>query len=218
LSTVLVIALLGLLAAPAAGAVPAGDEARLRARLAPATAARVLELVREAGENGLPTGALVARALEGASRSAADDEIVAAVRRQLSGLVAARRALGGGRTSTEIVAGASALLAGVPEDSLARLRVARPEGSLAIALVVLSDLVARGVPVEQASNGVLVAARSGATDAMLLRMRERVHARIERGEAPTGAAQQGLHELLSRRPSADRQRRAPEAPERRKTP
>src|SRR5262249_19780799 len=49
------------------------------------------------------------------------------------------------------------------------------------------DLVARGVPVDAASVAVLTAARAGATDGSLLRIRERIRTRIESGTAPAGA-------------------------------
>ncbi len=125
---------------PARAQLP--DEARLRARLAPELADRVLVVVRTAAEQGLPTRGLVARALEGESRHAGDAAILDAVNRQASALAAARHGLGTAARDAEIEAGAGALLGGVPEDSLASLRRARPTGSLVIPLVVLADLVA----------------------------------------------------------------------------
>jgi hypothetical protein len=191
-------------AACGAAAGPASDASRLRARLAPDVAERVIEVVRGATADGLPTASLVARALEGASRHAPGGDIVAAVQRQAGGLAAARRVLGQGARTAELEAGAGALLAGIAEDSLARLRGARPRGTLVIALVVMSDLVARGVPVAAASNSVLAAARAGAADQDLLRMRERVHSLIQRGERPSGASREGLRELLLRGISGNR--------------
>lgn len=187
---------------PARAQLP--DEARLRARLAPELADRVLVVVRTAAEQGLPTRGLVARALEGESRHAGDAAILDAVNRQASALAAARHGLGTAARDAEIEAGAGALLGGVPEDSLASLRRARPTGSLVIPLVVLADLVARGVPTAQASGTVLAAARAGAGDPELLRMRERVNQRITKGEPPPGATREGLRELLLRTAPSDR--------------
>jgi len=181
------------------------EEARLRARLKPEVATSVIEVVRSAAQ-GLPTAPLVARALEGASRQAEDAAILDAVRRYSAGLAAARRALGPTARASELDAGAGALMAGVPEDSLASLRRARPSGSLVIPLVVLSDFVARGVPVASASNTVLAATRAGAADPALLRMRERIHERILRGEEPTGASREGLRELLMKTPGTPKER------------
>jgi len=184
-----------------AGSLARGDdaeEARLRARLGPELAPRVIEMVRAAAEQGLPTASMVARALEGASRQADGASILEAVRRQAAGLAAARRALGANARPADLDAGAGAVLAGVPEDSLASLERARPNRSLVIPLIVLCDFVARGVPVNDASNTVLSAARAGAVDAALLQMRERINQRILRGELPTGASRAGLRELLDK--------------------
>jgi hypothetical protein len=188
-------AALALLAAARAFA-DESEEARLRARLGPELAPQVIEIVREAAADSLPTASLVARALEGASRQADAGAILAAVRRQAAGLAAARRVLGPVAREAELEAGAGALLAGVPEDSLASLKRARPTGSLVIPLVVLSDFVARGVPAANASSTVLSATRAGAPDPALLRMRERINERIQRGEKPAGASREGLRELL----------------------
>jgi hypothetical protein len=200
------LALTSLLLAPGRASGDESEEARLRARLKPEVATPVIEVVRSAAAQGLPTAPLVARALEGASRQADDAAILDAVRRHAAGLVAARRAMGPTARAAELDAGAGALMAGVPEDSLASLKRARPAGSLVIPLVVLSDFVARGIPAASASNTVLAATRAGAADAALLRMRERIHERILRGEAPTGASREGLRELLMKTPGAAKER------------
>jgi len=176
----------------------AGDEARLNARLASDVAREVAALVREARQAGLPTDPLIARAFEGASRGADAAGIVTGVRRQASAQSAARGALGATSQPDEIVAGASALLAGVPADSLARLRLARPGGNVVIPLVVLCDLVARGVPADVASVAVVTAARAGATDNALLRIRERIHTGIENGGAPAGTAGDVVRQWLEK--------------------
>jgi hypothetical protein len=187
-----------LLAAAAIAHADESEEARLRARLSPDVATQVIEVVRSAAARGLPTSPLVARALEGASRQANGAAILEAVRRYSTGLAASRRVLGPEARPAEVDAGAGALLAGVPEDSLASLQRARPSGSLVIPLIVLSDFVARGIPAGNASNTVLTATRAGAGDRALLRMRELIHERILRGEAPLGASREGLRELLIR--------------------
>lgn len=186
------------LIAPATSFGDESEEARLRARLGPELATQVIEVVRSAAAQGLPTSPLVARALEGASRQASGAAILQAVRRHAAGLVAARRALGPNARPAELDAGAGALLAGVPEDSVVSLKRARPSGSLVIPLIVLSDFVARGIPAVSASSTVLAATRAGAADPALLRMRERINERILRGEAPMGASREGLRELLTK--------------------
>ena len=176
-------AVLGLLAP-----VPGLSDPRLSARLDAGTAAEVERLVDTARSEGLPTGPLVSKALEGEAKGASSERIVAAVRAQLAALGEARGALGSASTEAEMVAGAGALLAGVPRDSLARLRQTRPGKPLVVPLVVLADLVARKVPGEAAATAVLAGARAGAGDTDLLRMRQRVERDIARGMMPANAA------------------------------
>ena len=197
-------AVLTLALAHAASADEAGDDARLNARLAPDVAHQVAALVHEAREAGLPTDPLIARAFEGASRGADAAGIVAGVRRQATAQAAARGALGAGTQGDEIVAAASAVLAGVPADSLAHLRLARPGGNLVIPLVVLCDLVARGVPADTASVAVVTAARAGATDNALLRLRERIHTGIENGGAPGVTVNLVVRQWLQQSPGGSR--------------
>jgi len=193
------LVLAGLLfAANAAATEAASDSAKLQARLDADAAARVQAIVEDARAAGLPTAPLVARALEGASQQARGVAIANEVRALAGALGTARGAMGLGSRETEIVAGASAIQAGVPADSLTRLRASRPSESLTISLVVLCDLLARGVPQPAATGAVISALRAGGTDRDLLRMREHVHAQIQHGTAPLGATEKGLRELLSR--------------------
>jgi len=209
---------LALAVATVARADPASDEARLNARLAPEVAHQVSALVNEARAAGLPTDPLIARAFEGASRGADAAGIVNGVRRQSSAQAAARGALGPGSQPDEIVAGASALLAGVPADSLSHLRLARAGGSLVIPLVVLCDLVARGVPADVASVAVVTAARAGATDNVLLRIRERIHTGIENGGAPAGTTGEVVRQWLRVTAGRGRHGEGPGGESKRKTP
>jgi hypothetical protein len=168
--------------------VPGLGDSRLSQRLDPGTAAEVERLVDTARADGLPTEPLVSKALEGEAKGASSERIVAAVRAQLTALSEARAALGRTSSEAEMVAGAGALLAGVPRDSLARLRQSRPGKSLVVPLVVLADLVARKVPGEAAATAVLAVARAGAGDTELLRLRERVERDIAGGMMPANAA------------------------------
>src|SRR5206468_7565912 len=121
------------------------------------------------------------KALEGAAKHASPERITAAVRAQMTAMGEARAALGDSSSASEVVAGAGALLAGVPRDSLARLRAVRPDRPLVVPLVVLADLVARNVPAAAASEAVLTAARARARDADLLTLRKRIEGDIARG-------------------------------------
>jgi hypothetical protein len=163
------------------------EDPRLAARLAPQTAAEVSRLTIEARAAHLPVEPLIATALEGASRHAPDERIVAAVRGQLAAFREARAVLGGAALDAELVTAANALTAGLPGDSLAAVRAARPAGSLVVPLVVLADFLARGVPAATASSAVTSACRAGAEDADLMRMRERVERDLQAGGLPAVA-------------------------------
>ncbi len=176
-------AVLGLLG-PGAGLA----DPRLVTRLDGDTAAEVERLMDTARSAGLPVKPLVSKALEGESKGASPERIITAVRTQLAALGEARTALGMTSSEGEIVAGAGALLAGVPRDSLTRLRETRPGKPLVVPLVVLADLVARKVPGEAATTVVLAVSRAGAGDAELLRLRERVERDISSGMLPANAA------------------------------
>jgi hypothetical protein len=191
-------------------------DARLAERLDAATAAEVERIVDGARARGLPTEPLISKALEGAAKRAPGERIVAVVRAQAEAFGSARSALGDSSSEAEIVAGAAALLADVPGDSLARLRVARPHQSLVIPLVVLSDLVARRVPTGAASSAVLLAARAGARDADLLRLRERVERDIASGASPGGTALLRARSLLI--PGGSPRRDSESSPARRSAP
>lgn len=165
-----------------------GDMERLRARLDPQTASEVARVVQEARDAGLPAEALVSKALEGAGKGAPGPRIVTTVKQYAMALAGARDVLGTHSSPTEIVAGAGALMGGVPADSLARLRATRPGQPLVVPLVVLADLVARKVPAPTATSTVLAATRAGVRDTELLALREGIEQDIRAGVAPFNAA------------------------------
>lgn len=155
-------------------------------RLDPMTRATVAALVDSAREAGLPTEALVQRALEGATKGAAGDVIAAAVRRLALDLNHARDALGPGAPAAELVAGAAALRAGASVPALVKLRQARRAPPLIVPLAVLTDLVASGVPVDSAAAAVLVL-EARINDADLLDFRRAVERDIALGAPPAAA-------------------------------
>ena len=152
-----VLALACLVAAPRA--VRAQD-ARLDARLDARTRDAVSRIIDSARDAGIPGEPLVQKALEGASKHAEDARIVSAVRMLARELGDARAALGASSSDAEIIAGASALHAGIAPAALTRMRASRAQGSLTVALAVLADLVARGVPGDTATS-VISALTSG---------------------------------------------------------
>jgi hypothetical protein len=173
--------LAGLLAARAAAQDP-----RLE-RLDPDTRAAVAALIDSAHQGGVPAEALIDRALEGAAKQAPAPRIIAAVTTLLANLRDARAALGSSATAPELEAGASAIHLGVSPAALTRLRVLRARQPLTIALSVMADLTARGVPADSAAAAVLALAGS-LRDEQFLAFRRSVERDIELGAPPAAAA------------------------------
>ncbi|MHB1863086.1 MAG: hypothetical protein ACYCVL_08955 [Gemmatimonadaceae bacterium] len=179
-----VATLLILAAAPTLGA----QVSRLNTKLDPATRTAVLALVDSARVAGLPADALVNKALEGAGKHAAGPRIVAAVRALAQEMRRARAALGRGSRPEEITAGAHALHAGITPSQLTALRRAGVGRQLTTPLMVLTDLVSRGVPAPTASAAVDAMARAGVRDADFTAYQRSVRQDIDRGADPAAAA------------------------------
>ena len=165
----------------------AAQDARLDARLDASTRDAVVAIVDSARGAGVPSEPLVQKALEGASKHADDARILAAVRMLARELGDARAALGPSSSDAEVVAGASAMHAGIAPAALTRMRAARAQGSLTVALAVLADLVARGVPGDTATSVISALTVAGAPDAELLRFRQGVERDIAQGATPAAA-------------------------------
>ncbi len=162
----------------------AAQDPRLE-RLDPDTRSAVAAVVDSAHGVGLPVEPIIQRALEGATKGAPGARIVAAVRRLAVDLGTARLALGTSASEPELEAAVAALRAGATPQVLVHIRdVRRPP--LTIALAVLADLVASGVPPDSAATAVLVLAPK-ARDADLVEFRRAVERDIALG-APPGAA------------------------------
>jgi hypothetical protein len=177
----------------AAPAALHGQDPRLEGRLDPATQAAVGALVDSARAAGLPTEPIVDKALEGATKRASGERIVAALRTLTTDLRTARAALGPEAPEADIVAGATAIRAGAPTDLLGRIAKARGKSGLAVPLAVLSDLVARGVPVDTAATAVLNLAQRGAGDADFTGLERGVAQDIGAGASPGVAAAVRAH-------------------------
>ena len=149
------------------------QDRRLADRLDATTAAAVQRVVDSAAGEGLPTEPLVQKALEGSTLGAADDRIVAAVGALHGQLTSARRALGGRASEADLTAAAGALRAGLSANALERLRSLRGDRPLVVPIAVLTDLVAEGVPVDEATRSVLDLARDGRPDEEFMALRQR---------------------------------------------
>ena len=149
-----------LIAAPLAAQTPAADPStRLRAVLPADVAERVLGRIAEARARELPAQALEHRALELAAKGVAPADIEAGIGRHAERLDRARAALvQGGRarpTDAETEAAELVLHHGAGGAAVSALAQAAPSGrSLAVPLLVLSQLMDRGLPSDQALERV----------------------------------------------------------------
>ncbi|MCU0618767.1 MAG: hypothetical protein MUF40_02520 [Gemmatimonadaceae bacterium] len=160
----------------------------LRGRLDPATWSAVAAAVDSAQLAGLPAAALVSKAQEGVLKRASGAQVIAATHALLGRLRAAAGALGAGATPADIEAGASALRVGATPTQLAALRTARSGRSATVPLVVLTDLLARGVPAEAATRALTLLGEANATDAAFGTLRAEIERDIQSGVAPASAA------------------------------
>ena len=157
-------------------------------RLDARTRTAVVAIIDSARMVSLPTSPLIDKALEGAAKKASGQQIVTAVRNFAFQLGEARRALGEKSSEGELIGGAQAIRAGIPVEQLERLRKVRPGVQIAAALTVVSDLVAREVPIDTAVAVVGDLVRAAATDDQLLAVRADIETDILGGRPPAVAA------------------------------
>ena len=167
------------------------QDPRLQTRLDPIVARAVEAQLDSARTARLPTDPLVRKALEGRTKGAQGDRIVAAVRALRLALADARALLGEAAEDAEVVSGANALRAGIPSTHLGTLRRER-DGPLSVPLDIMTDLVARGVKPAEAATAVERLVRLGRNDADLVRLREQIDQDIRTGLAPQAALDRRL--------------------------
>ncbi len=160
---------------------------RLNTALDAPTRTAVLAIIDSARVEGLPSYVLVNKALEGAGKRATGPRIVAAVHSLAGELRRSRDALGRASSDAEITAGAHAIHAGVTGAELTRLRRVAVGRQLTTPIMVLTDLVARGVPAATASSAVASLERAGLRDADFTAYQRSVRQDIDRGADPSAA-------------------------------
>jgi hypothetical protein len=174
-----VIALIGL---PSHLVAQDARNARLNGKLDIETQAAVMRTLDSAQTRGLPIEPLVDKALEGATKHAAGPRIEAA-----------------NPGPRDIAAGADALAYGATREALTTMRAIRPNGSVAVPLGVLTQLVASGVPVARATRVVADLLRRGARDEQLIALNNDVRSFIASGASPQAALDvrtRGLNAVL----------------------
>ena len=195
--SVLVVFLLLLLGTPSARAQGGRDPL---ARLEPSVRYRVELLIDSARLHGLPPNPLVSKALEGAAKRADGRSIIVEVTKKFRALRDARAALGPQVSTDELTAAADALNAGISQTELASLARSRSDKILTVPLVVLTDLVSRGVPHDTASATIFHLFRQGADDGDFLGLWRGVERDIVSGTDPGQALLNRAREVPSRGP------------------
>jgi hypothetical protein len=152
----------------------------------------------------VPVDPLYNKAAEGVLKGADDERILRAVRSLAGELAGARAALGSFATEAEVLAGASALHAGVAAAHLRSLAKERGHGKegapLAVPLTVLADLVTRRVPHNVAMTSVLALIARGAADDDFAALWAEVQRDISSGLAPAAAAQTRTQAFIRKNP------------------
>lgn len=145
---------------------------RLGAVLPPDVAAQVIEQVELAQSRGLPGAPVVNVALEGVAKGRGPDQVVTAVEAMVGDLGRAADALrDAGRPPAlgEMEAATAAMRMGLDGAQVSELARSQPSGrSLAVPLLVMGGLAARGLPSDQALSAVLARLAAGADDAALI--------------------------------------------------
>lgn len=158
---------------PALLTAQAASPAEQITRALPADVARrVLAGIADARARGLPADVLARRALELSAKGVPPAGIETAVADETADLAAARDALAaGGRsgaTDDELDAAGTALGKGVDGHQVSQLARSAPSGrSLAVPLFVISSLVDRGLPSDEALRRVLARLEARASDGQL---------------------------------------------------
>jgi hypothetical protein len=149
-----------------------------------ATAAAIAPIVEQARADKLPVTPLYAKAREGHVQRVPIAKIEAAVRTLADRMRTANDALRPDASEQELNAAADAIKSGVPPETLRAMRKAGGDGSLAVPIGVLTQLIARGVPVERASMEVVALVQRGAVARNFIALEESVRQDVLAGRRP----------------------------------
>lgn len=168
-------------------------------KLSAATRASIQRLVDSLTAERLPAFALRDKAAEGVLKGADDARVMVAVQSLAQRLRESRTVLGVAAGEEELLAGASALYAGVPGSGIARLASSqrkRSATSLSVPLTVLAELASSRVPSDVALASVEQLLSRGARDVDFGAFRLSVERDIRQGRAPRDAATTGVQSTL----------------------
>ena len=148
------------------------------------TAAAIAPIVAQARAANLPVTLLYAKAREGQVQHVPAAKIEAVVRTLADRMRTANEALKPGASEQELHAAVDAIKSGVPPETLSAMRKAGGDGSLAVPIGVLTQLIARGVPVERASMEVVSLLQKGAVARNFIALEESVRQDVLAGRRP----------------------------------
>lgn len=181
-------------------------------RLEPNTRMQVEILLDSARLFGLPPAPLESKALEGISKRVDNRKILFAVRNVFRSLRDAKVVLGPRATAAELEAAASALRVGLTQDELQQLARGKVDKPLTVPLVVLVDLISRGVPRDTASTTISQLWQRGAGDEDFYGLWRGVERDIVSGTDPGVALRNRAREIPTRTPPQAQSAR-PDVPE-----
>lgn len=167
-----------------------------------ATEAAIAPILAEARATNLPIQLLYAKAREGQVRRAPVTVIAEKVRALAQRIHTANEALAPNASEQELRAGVDALAVGVPVETLREMRKARRDGSLAVPIGVLTQLVLRGVPVENASVQVVDLLQRGAIPAHFIALETRVREDVLAGRRPDESLDLRLKGIIPNLPAS----------------
>jgi hypothetical protein len=168
------------------------------ARLDPNTRFTVEVIIDSARVAGVPTRPLLLKALEGSAKHVDNRRIVAAVRSVFHAELDVRVALGSALDESQWASAVSALQSGVPLEALAKFRGDHTGKPLTRALVIMTDLIQRGVAVNEASSAIMELWQRGAADGDFYGLWKNVEQDILSGQNPGTALQQRIREYPGR--------------------
>ncbi len=154
-----------------------------------AEAARLEAFIMQPRWDGFPTELLLEHTAEGAVKGVRADRLLAALEEYAERIDWAHKILGERATITSLEATADVLGRGVPEVVVRTVAAVNPrDDHLTASMVALGDLVAAGVPPEEAENLLLDAATRRHDNDDVLGLPARVRRWIRQGYQPTDAA------------------------------
>ncbi len=178
-----------LLALPAPLRPQSPDLDEVLSRYPAAEAIRLEAFITQQRWDGFPTELLLEHTAEGAAKGVRADRLLAALEEYAERIDQAHRILGERASITSLEATADVLGRGVPEDVVRTVAAVNPrDDHLTASMVALGDLVAAGVPPDQAENLLLDAATHRQDNDDVLGLPARVRRLLRQGYQPTDAA------------------------------